>query len=54
MSTEKLLRLEYRDDAKYNRLKPTSKVIKEISYMQNNPDKQQGIPDKYKDEESKR
>ena len=54
MSTEKLLRLEYRDEAKYTRLKPTSKVIKEVAFMQNNPDKQQGVPVTFTDEESKR
>jgi hypothetical protein len=51
MSTEKLLRLEYRDDTKINRLKPTSKIIKEIPYMQNNPVKQQGFPMMGKEEE---
>lgn len=39
MSAEKLLQLEYRDDQKFNKLQPTIKQIKEVPYMQNNPNK---------------
>jgi hypothetical protein len=34
MNRDKLLQLEYRDDAAYNLLKPDQKAVKEISYMQ--------------------
>lgn len=37
MSKEKLMELEYRDDQKYKKLNPTCKQIKEVTYMQNNP-----------------
>lgn len=43
MSKEKLMKLEYRDDQKYNQLEPSSKVIKEVPYSQNNPDMKQGV-----------
>lgn len=43
MNKEKLMKLEYRDDEVYNQLKPTSKVIKEVPYLQNDPDRQQGV-----------
>jgi len=37
MSKEKLMELEYRDDQKYKKLNPTCKQIREVTYMQNNP-----------------
>lgn len=43
MNKEKLLQLEYRDDQSYSRLKPTSKQIKEVPYMQNNPEQKQVV-----------
>ena len=43
MSREKLTQLEYRDDAKYSLLNPTCKQIKEVPFIQNNPEKQQTI-----------
>ena len=38
MSREKLMQLEYRDDAKYSLLNPTCKQIKEVPFIQNNPE----------------
>ena len=43
MSKDKLLQLEYRDHMAYSRLKtPTCKQIKEVPYMQNNPESKNG------------
>ena len=43
MSKVKLMSLEYRDDAKYGRLQPTSKQIREVPFMQNNPETQKQV-----------
>lgn len=43
MKQQKLMQLDYRDDARYNALNPQRASVKEVSYMQNNPERQKEV-----------